>query len=162
MDRLVASIVAKIKNGIRKLLALRATPNQIASGFAVGVFIGIFPTFGLGGFAILALSPLWKFNIPAAIAGTLIGNPILAPIWIFLSCLVVRLNPSAIKMPKETFVNILAHYSQVGLKYLLGNTVVSLIVATIAYFCVIGVLTEYAKRRKVADDAAALNEPAKE
>lgn len=148
--------MTRMRDGVRKLLLLRATPNQIASGFAVGVFIGIFPTFGLGGLAILALAPLWKFNIPASIAGTLIGNPVLAPIWIFLSCLVVRINPADIKMPKETFANIVAHYSQVGLKYLLGNTVVSLIVSVIAYFCVIGVVTEYHKRRKLTEDTAAV------
>jgi uncharacterized protein (DUF2062 family) len=37
-----------ILSSIRKLLSLRASPHQIALGFAIGVFIGIFPTFGLG------------------------------------------------------------------------------------------------------------------
>ena len=40
---------------IQKLLSLRASPHQIALGFAIGVFIGIFPTFGLGGVFIIAL-----------------------------------------------------------------------------------------------------------
>ena len=152
MNHLIVKLITRLKGSVRKLIALRATPNQIATGFAVGIFIGIFPTFGLGALLIMALAPMWKFNIPASIAGTLIGNPLLAPIWIFLSCLVVKINPSDIKVPEETFVNMLVHYSQIGLWYLLGNTAVSLVVAVISYFCVIGILTEYQKRKKnIAD-----------
>ena len=122
---------------VRKLFSLRASPHQIAVGFALGVFIGIFPTFGLGGLAILALVPLWKFNVPAAVVGTLLGNPLFAGLWIFLACLIAGISPAEIKVPHESLRLILGHYSQIGLRYLLGNFVVSLVVGVASYFCVV-------------------------
>ena len=151
MNTLLSSFIAKVKAWLLKLISLRATPHEIAIGFAIGVFIGIFPTFGLGGLVILALAPMWKFNIPASIAGTLMGNPVFAPIWITLSCLLVRINPSDIKVPEETFARILVHYSQIGLWYILGNTIISIVVAVLSYFCVIGILTVYYKRKEAKD-----------
>jgi uncharacterized protein (DUF2062 family) len=68
-----------INENVHTLLSLRASPHQIALGLAIGVFIGIFPTFGLGGVFIIALATFWKFNIPGALVGTLIGNPLFAP-----------------------------------------------------------------------------------
>jgi uncharacterized protein (DUF2062 family) len=127
----------KIIGFVRRLLSLRATPHQIAIGFAIGVFIGIFPTFGFGGLVILAIVPLWKFNLPAALLGTIMGNPLFAPLWIALTCLVTRISPEEVKLPQETFNQILVHYSQIGLRYLLGNLGISLVVAIISYFSIL-------------------------
>ena len=86
---------------IRKLLSLRASPHQIALGFAIGVFIGIFPTFGLGGLVIIALAALSRFNVPAALLGTLIGNPLFASVWITLTCLLTGISPSRTKVMRH-------------------------------------------------------------
>lgn len=129
----VSRLRAKVSEYTRRLLLLRATPNQIATGFAVGVFIGVFPTFGLGALVIFALAPLWKFNVPAAVLGTLLGNPLLAPVWIVLGCLIVDISPAEIKVPHEDFSRVLGHYSSLGLRYLLGISGVSLAVAVLSY-----------------------------
>jgi uncharacterized protein (DUF2062 family) len=122
---------------VRKLLSLRASPHEIAIGFGIGVFIGIFPTFGLGGLLILALLPFWKFNLTAALLGTTLGNPIFAPIWISMTCLVTGISPSEIKPPQETIEQVIVHYSQIGFRYLLGNFGISLVMAIISYFSII-------------------------
>jgi uncharacterized protein (DUF2062 family) len=133
---------------VRTLFSLRASPRQIAMGFAVGVFIGIFPTFGLGALFILALAPMWRFNVPSALLGTIFGNTLLAPIWITLACLLTGISPAEIKVPPETFPNILAHYSQIGLRYLLGNFVVSLVVAVASFFILIRAVQGFRNRKK--------------
>ena len=48
---------------IRKLFMLRTDPNQIALGFAIGAFIGVFPTFGVGFLLISAVALIIKFNV---------------------------------------------------------------------------------------------------
>jgi uncharacterized protein (DUF2062 family) len=125
------------------LLALRASPHQISFGFALGVFIGIFPTFGLGGLIIFALIVIWKFNVPAALLGTTIGNPLFAPLWISLSCLITGISPSQLKPPGDALHQVLAHYSQIWLRYILGNLAVSLVAAFIAYFVLIKLVIRY-------------------
>ncbi len=151
MGTLFRRFRTKVIDLFRKLLSLRATPHQIAVGFAIGVFIGIFPTFGLGGLAIFALATVWKFNVAAALLGTLIGNPILAPFWIGLSCLVTGISPSQIKVPHDTLRNILAHYGEIGGKYLLGNGIVSLIAAIISYFILLRVVAWYRQRKNLKE-----------
>jgi uncharacterized protein (DUF2062 family) len=132
-----------LTENIRKLISLRASPHQIALGFALGVFIGIFPTFGLGGVFIFALATIWRFNVPAALIGTFMGNPLFAPLWITLSCLITGISPSEIKVPKEPFHEILKHYSGIGLQYLIGNGIVSLVVAILSYFILIRIIQWY-------------------
>jgi uncharacterized protein (DUF2062 family) len=136
---------------IRKLLSLRASPHQIAIGFAIGVFIGIFPTFGFGGVLILALVPVWKFNIPASLLGTFFGNPLFAPLWITLTCLVTGISPEEIKIPDEPFRQILAHYSRLGLRYLLGSFGISSIVAVASYFMLARAVRWFRSRKKNVD-----------
>jgi uncharacterized protein (DUF2062 family) len=131
---------------LRRLLSLRASPHQIAIGFAIGVFVGIFPTFGFGALLILAISSLWKFNIPAAVIGTVMGNPLFAPIWITLTCIITGISPSEIKIPNESINQIIAHYGNIGLRFIIGNTGVSLVVAGISYFLVIRAVRWYKKK----------------
>jgi uncharacterized protein len=63
------------KSFLRRLLTINGTPPGIAGGFALGLFLSVVPTFGLGMVAALALAPLLKLNLPATYAGTLIVNP---------------------------------------------------------------------------------------
>jgi uncharacterized protein (DUF2062 family) len=149
---LINAIIIKprkiILGRIRKLLSLRASPHQIALGFAIGTFIGVFPTFGLGGLVIIAVAALWHFNVPAALLGTLMGNPLFATLWITLTCLMTGISPGEIKLPKETFREILAHYSQIGLKYLIGNFGLSIFVAVVSYFMLIRAVHWFRGRKK--------------
>jgi uncharacterized protein len=150
MIHFLALLKVKATALIRKLLSLRASPHQIATGFAIGVFIGIFPTFGLGALFIFAIAPVWKFNVPAALLGTIFGNPLCAPLWIALSCLIMGISLSEIKVPHEDFRQILGHYSQIGLKYLIGNFCVSLVVAAASYFMVVWAVQWFRNRKKMS------------
>ncbi len=146
--RLIIGWIEKGKHRFLELLKLQASPHYIASGFAMGVFIGIFPTFGLGAVAIMALATVWRFNIPAAFLGTLAGNPLLAPIWVTLSCLIGRIDPMEFHAPHETVRHVFGHFGQIGLRYLLGNLGVSLVFALAAYFATAHVVRRHQSKRK--------------
>jgi uncharacterized protein len=127
----------KLIAGVRKLLSLRASPHQIACGFSIGVFVGIFPTFGLGIIVILALAAAWKFNIAAALIGTILGNPLFMPFWVILTCVITGISPEEIKLPQLPFRQMFFHYSHIGVKYLFGNLVLSMAMAAISYFIIL-------------------------
>ncbi len=64
------------------LVRLDASPHQVAFGFAVGIILGVFPSFGLGGPIAIALAFLFRLNKAATILGAMIMNPITTvPIW---------------------------------------------------------------------------------
>lgn len=66
----------------RRLLALRASPHEIALGCAAGVFAAFTPFLGLQMLLAVALALLFRVNVPAALLGTFAGNPLSWPaIW---------------------------------------------------------------------------------
>lgn len=140
---------AWFQNTLRTLFILRATPHEIALGAALGIFIGIFPTFGLGGLIVLALAPVIKFNVSAAfIAGSLLSNPLFAPLWIFLSCKIVGIDFSVIKSSEESIATLVKHYSGVVGMYVAGNSIISSTVALTSYGLTFGLVSFYQQHRK--------------
>lgn len=121
-----------------------STPPRIAWGTAVGVFLGVFPTFGLGIPVALGLAFIFRFNRAAAVVGSTIMNPLTTPFFWTVSALLgafifgedvahlwmLLKSGSA----KEVIVT-----STVA--YLVGNTI-------IAFFCagLFWLLTYYASR----------------
>ena len=67
-----------------RFIRIKDQTNSIARGLAAGVFAGCFPIFGIQMFAGGALAALVRGNIPIAIAGTWISNPVTyIPLFIF-------------------------------------------------------------------------------
>jgi hypothetical protein len=58
-----------------RLVRLNDTPEKIAGGLALGVVLGILPTFGLGVVIALLVAGIFRVNKVSAIAGTLVMNP---------------------------------------------------------------------------------------
>jgi uncharacterized protein (DUF2062 family) len=65
-------LLLKIKNFFRKFFLINDTPQKIATGFALGVFLGIIP--GEGVTATIILSSLFGLNRLAATSGALATN----------------------------------------------------------------------------------------
>jgi uncharacterized protein (DUF2062 family) len=68
------------KLNVIRLVRLRAEPDEIARGMALGLFIGMTPTFGIQMVLALALAFLLRQNKIAALIGVWITNPLTAPI----------------------------------------------------------------------------------
>jgi uncharacterized protein len=148
-----------LKNTLRNLFILRATTHEIALGAAIGMFIGIFPTFGFGGLIVLGLAPLIRFNASAAfITGSLFSNPLFAPLWIFLSCLIVGIDFSMIKSSEGSIGMLIKHYSWVISMYVLGNAIISTVAALVLYGLTYALVVAYRKRRSKNDATANKND----
>ncbi|MDD5067730.1 MAG: DUF2062 domain-containing protein, partial [bacterium] len=138
-----------LKKQFIRLIHLRVDAGQIAAGFSLGVFIGIFPTFGLGFILIFGLALFFKFNVPAAFIGSFAGNPVFSPLWITLSYELGRflgilgLNYDKKLILENKAVQKALHY---GFEYLIGNFIISVIMSIISYFIIKKLIVYYRNR----------------
>jgi len=84
---MIAKIPDKIVQFFRtiylKLVIINDTPQKIAQGFGLGVFLGVFP--GAGLLAALILSSLFKMNKAGALLGIVLTNTWLSIVTFLLS-----------------------------------------------------------------------------
>jgi len=112
------------------LVRVADDPVHVALGFALGVFIGVFPTFGIGIPVALFLAALFRWNKAAALTGTLLMNPLTTPFFWSLSGTVGALMfRTDTKFVLRSFRDGegLKSLSEGALIYLAGNTVVALL-----------------------------------
>jgi len=57
-------------------------------GFAIGMFFGILPTFGVGRIFAIIFAQIFKASKIAALIGTLFTNPLTSPLFLSLSILI--------------------------------------------------------------------------
>ncbi len=69
----------QFKLNLIRLVRLRAEPDAIARGMALGLFIGMTPTFGIQMFLALFFAFLLRQNKIAALIGVWSTNPLTAP-----------------------------------------------------------------------------------
>ena len=72
-------MVRQAKLNLLRFIRLSGTPDEIAKGFALGIFIGMTPTFGFQMIIAIFFAFLLRENKLAAIIGVWITNPITAP-----------------------------------------------------------------------------------
>lgn len=70
----------QFKLNLIRLIRLRIEPDEIARGMALGLFIGMTPTFGVQIFLALIFAVLLRQNKIAALIGVWNTNPLTAPI----------------------------------------------------------------------------------
>jgi hypothetical protein len=134
-----------------KLLRLRDTPEKIAGGMAIGVFIGLFPTPWIGLILAPFLATILKQNRVASILGTLVMNPITQPVVYAVSyTLGVFLLGQGFQNPflimKQS--GIMQWFGKdVIVPYLIGITIVTIIGTAISYWFTLRLVIIYQKRK---------------
>ncbi len=73
------SIIRQVKLLLLRFIRLRGAPDEIAKGVALGIFIGMTPTFGFQMAIAVFFAFLLKENRLAAILGVWVTNPVTAP-----------------------------------------------------------------------------------
>ena len=137
---IIVKLLRQLKVSFKKLLRLRDSTHEIALGFGIGVFIGILPTFGFGALIIGILAILIRFNIFAALVGTIVNNPLFTPFWLMSSYKVGEMiTQIGINLEKGVISNIL----NFSLSYLAGNIVLAIICGIISYFIMYIIIETY-------------------
>ncbi len=73
-------VIRQVKLMVVRFVRLRGLPEEIAKGVALGIFIGMTPTFGFQMAIALFFAYLFRENRLAAILGVWITNPVTAPV----------------------------------------------------------------------------------
>lgn len=163
-----------MKRQLLQALSLGDPPEKIAIGVAVGVFLGVFPTF-YAGIPLAALGArLFKFNVAAAVAGTAIATPLTGPFIIvasaFLGGALTGADWTAITKEYQEFIGELGAGFRSGfdlgpvadllgkeefwstvrttiLTYLAGNLILCALSSVPAYFATKRAVVEFRRRR---------------
>ncbi len=128
-----------------KLVRIQDTPEKISLSFSIGVFIGIFPTFGLGGIIMIFICYIFKLNYLAGILGTFIMNYFTSPFFWTLSYILgdfITTGKVRWRGLERTGAKIFI------LRYLLGNLIISILFSILSYFVVKDIIITYRKRKR--------------
>ena len=130
----------------KRLIGIDDTPERIAMGVAVGVFIGIAPTFGLGTLLAAGLAAVFHYNMAAAIAGTVVGMPLIAPfIWIASSWVggfLLGYDWNSLYR-QVSGGNIFTSGGQVFFAYILGNVILTVVLTALSWFLTLRAVRRY-------------------
>lgn len=135
-----------------RLVRQNDAPDKVAKGVGLGVFIGIFPTFGVGTILAIFIASWVKWNRAAAVLGTFVMNPLFNPFFMSLSAVVGNLFvPAGSRIGVEMFRNgkLWHGFLHAIPTYMLGNFLVSTFFATLAYGLTLGAVREYRRRRAI-------------
>lgn len=160
-----------------RLRRLPDSPHRIARGIFAGVYVSFTPFYGLHFVAAAILAKTMRGNILAALLATFFGNPLTFPLiaWASLrlghwmlgtryregdaDTLVSKFGHAARELWHNTgalFTPDKAHwhglgkfYNDVFLPYLVGGLVPGILVATLAYYISLPLITAYQNRRKL-------------
>lgn len=124
----------KFKYWLIKISRDRGTTHEIAFGAAVGTFVSIFPTFGAGTLIVLFLYRLWKFNLLAAIGGSMISNVFTSPFFMAMS---YKLGSVFFEKQVEfSFKNWYKHLDHLSISVLAGSLILSSVLALFMYYLI--------------------------
>jgi len=121
-----------------RLIRIRSSPQEIARGLAIGVFVGITPFIGIHMILAVALAVLLKGNKFMALLGTWVGNPLTFSFIFFLDYKVGRWilggGPGTLKLSSTHPLDILHLSWKLLFPRSVGGLVIGLTSAILAYF----------------------------
>jgi hypothetical protein len=129
-----------------RMIRENSTPARTGLGFALGTFIGVFPSFLIGTPLAFFLAGRFGWNRAAAMGGTFLMNPLTAPV-VYSTSTAVGLQVLGRDLevaPVSGMLNYLRHF---GMAFLVGNTIVAVLIAS-ALGLVICMLAAYHQRAK--------------
>lgn len=134
-----------------RLVRVGGDPVHVALGFALGVFLGVFPTFGLGIPIALLLSSMFRWNRVSALLGSLVMNPLTTPFFWTLSgslgAAIFRVDAGKVLKSVQDGERLRSLTVGAGI-YLAGNVIIALVSAVISYFLAVRAVTLYRKKRR--------------
>ncbi|MGY6529874.1 MAG: DUF2062 domain-containing protein [Cyanobacterium sp.] len=139
---------------IRRILSLKEQPKAIARGFAIGVFTGSFPFFGLQMIVALLLAIIFRANKVTAMMGTWISNPFTyVPIFLFNykigSFILEKIFNFQVnhldEFNSESWQNLADSGAEITIVLLIGSFCLGLTLSIIAYYFILTIIKKQNK-----------------
>ncbi len=122
-----------------KMLRIDDPPERIARGAAIGILMGVLPTFGAGTLLSLVFAFAFRANKAAAVLASLVVNPLTSPFFWTLSAItggfILREDYGAL-MDKLKNGSVWHGIESAYIVYMTGNIIVSAAFTTAAYYIV--------------------------
>lgn len=133
-----------------RILRIDDPPERIARGAAIGVCMGIFPTFGAGIIFSLIGAFMLKANKAAAVLGSFIMNPLTSPVFWSLSIIV---GSAVTGQDSHTIFNmiktegLLRGAGGAYLVFMAGNVIVTGVFTVASYFLIKNAVIRHRRRK---------------
>jgi len=138
---------------IENMKQLKGDPNFIASGMAIGIFIGITPTFPFHTVLALALAYILRASKAAAAIGVWIGNPLTIP-FIYIGSYKTGSLILGTSLPFDAKYLTFTEMTKLGLNatlaLLTGGVIIGIVPAVAAYFITRRIVKKFRSRRKLS------------
>ena len=148
-------MVGKIKQQFRQLLHLDDTPQRIAIAFALGIFIGFSPLFGLHTAMVFLFAWLLRLNTIALLLGSLIINPwtfgplLGSCLWVGLKLYGMKRTIPPLDWQQLTWMNFMTQLKPYLIPFVIGTTLVGIVASVASYFLANYLITQYRHTRAV-------------
>ncbi len=140
-----------VKLSYLKLLRIDDSTEKIARGAALGAFIGLMPTLGVGFILCIICSFLLKVNKAAAIIASFVMNPFTAPlVWsgsVYIGKFIFwreRASEVFYGVEQESLLKEIGH---IPLAFVTGNTIIASFFSAIVYIIVRNGVIQHRKRK---------------
>lgn len=136
-------ILRQAKLILVRFVRLRGEPEEVAKGIALGILIGMTPTFGLQMIIAIFLAYLLKENRLAALVGVWITNPVTAPV---IYAIEYEIGRILLKMPRAELPGELSFGAFANLSYdvlaplWLGGTIAGILCGSLGYLVALRVV----------------------
>ena len=145
---MIKKLKERIIKHLDKVAEIKTSPHSIASGFAIGTFIAIFPTFGFGIFiGLIVLFIFKRLSKLSMFASFAIWNPVILalmyPLDYAVGSLVLTGTPT--KIYKIEILNYLFVHSR---RFLVGSTILAITISLATYLLVLILVDYYQKKNK--------------
>lgn len=153
MSRKSAGPFGRVRAAYRRLIKLRGTPQEIALGFALGLFVGMSPTMGFQTAIAVPIAAVLGWNKISAAMGVWISNPATAPflyggtylVGAELMRLVTGKDP-AVDVDFSTLSTLLKSTPELLTPLVLGGVVLGIPVAVGGYYLSLAAVLRYRER----------------
>jgi uncharacterized protein len=152
--------VSRIRQVVQLLVHVDESPGRVALAFAIGVWIAFFPILGIHTGLALAIAFLFRLSRVAILTGAWINNPwTLGPMYMagtVLGCSILGVSTEGLEEidwslhGRAFYVALLESLRPYVLPFIVGNTILGLGCAVLAYFLLRTILE---RRRQVAASA---------
>lgn len=149
-------LINSIKAFYDRFLKIRGTPEQIALGMALGLFIGMSPFWGFQTVSAVALASLLGWSKISAAIGVMVTNPVTAPvIYTFTYQLGSKItgfsNPGQISSLFKTdgFLGLIKTSPMIIADLIVGGIIISIPLCLAGYYITLSIITTARKKIRI-------------